>query len=179
MTIDGYSQVGINTTAPDAMLQIKSSNQVTPSNTDGVLIPKIDAFPVTNPTAAQQGMMVFLTAPASQSGFYYWDNTTTSWKPIAASQWTTTGANISNNNSGNVGIGTGAVAPSSLLTVKGNSIGFTQEDSSGVSKIGFFYQCWWRLASNTQRHESKFCYKRWCNANGIRKHNWKSWNWIC
>lgn len=138
MTIDGYSQVGINTTAPDAMLQIKSSNQVTPSNTDGVLIPKIDAFPVTNPTAAQQGMMVFLTAPASQSGFYYWDNTTTSWKPIAASQWTTTGANISNNNSGNVGIGTGAVAPSSLLTVKGNSIGFTQEDSSGVSKIGFF-----------------------------------------
>ena len=78
-----FSQVGINTTSPNAQLDIKSSNQTTPSNTDGILIPKIDAFPVTNPTAAQQGMMVYLTTVSSgkQPGFYYWDNTgTPQWK---------------------------------------------------------------------------------------------------
>ncbi len=76
-----YSQVGINTTTPSAQLDIRSSNQVTPSNTDGILIPKVDAFPVANPTAAQNGMMVFLTTASgsNQPGFYYWDNATASW----------------------------------------------------------------------------------------------------
>jgi hypothetical protein len=138
----GYSQVGINTTTPNAQLDIKSSNQAAPTNTDGILIPKIDAFPVINPTAAQQGMMVYLTtiSAGKQPGFYYWENSTISWKPIEGdpSFWTATGVNIANNNTGNVGIGTGASAPSSLLTVKKDGIGFTQEDISGVSKIGFY-----------------------------------------
>ncbi|MBC7642908.1 MAG: hypothetical protein H7174_11305, partial [Flavobacterium sp.] len=138
----GYSQVGINTTMPDAQLHIKSSNEVTPANNDGILIPKIDAFPVTNPTAAQNSMMVYLTTTSAgkQPGFYYWDNGSTSWKILGdtASDWTLTGTNLANNNSGNVGIGTGATAPSSLLTVKKVGIGFTQEDISGVSKIGFY-----------------------------------------
>lgn len=75
------AQVGINTTTPNAQLEIKSSNQVTPSNTDGLLIPKVDVFPATNPTAAQQGMMVYLTTTSGSNvpGFYYWDNTTTKW----------------------------------------------------------------------------------------------------
>jgi hypothetical protein len=38
------AQVGIGTTAPDAQLDIRSTNQVTPANTDGILIPKVDAF---------------------------------------------------------------------------------------------------------------------------------------
>ncbi len=77
----GFSQVGINTTNPQAQLEIKSSNQLTPSNTDGILIPKIDAFPLTNPTALQQGMMVYLTtiSAGKQPGFYYWDNVTVNW----------------------------------------------------------------------------------------------------
>jgi|GEM_PF-739361 len=130
--------IGINEPAPNAKLQINASSQINPNNSDGIIIPRINTFPIINPGLAQNGMLVFLTTPANQSGFYYWDNPTTAWKPIATSQWTTSGANISNNNIGNVGIGTGVIAPSSLLTVKGNSIGFTQEDSSGVSKIGFF-----------------------------------------
>jgi len=79
------AQVGIGTTAPNAQLDITSSNQATPVNTDGVLIPKIDAFPATNPTALQQGMLVYLTttttfASISKSpGFYYWDNPTSNW----------------------------------------------------------------------------------------------------
>jgi trimeric autotransporter adhesin len=65
------AQVGINTTLPDAQLDIRSSNQATPSNTDGILIPKIDAFPVTNPTLAQKGMLVYLTTISglNQPGF--------------------------------------------------------------------------------------------------------------
>ncbi|MGV3695738.1 tail fiber domain-containing protein [Flavobacterium sp.] len=82
-----WAQVGINTTAPNAQLEIKSSNQAAPANTDGILIPKIDAFPAINPTAAQQGMMVFLTTVSggNSPGFYYWNNPTLSWMGISAS----------------------------------------------------------------------------------------------
>lgn len=77
----GYSQVGVNTTTPNAQLDVRSSNQAAPSNTDGMLIPKIDTFPAVSPTAAQQGMLVYLTTTSGlkSPGFYYWDNTTTSW----------------------------------------------------------------------------------------------------
>ncbi len=96
----GYSQVGINTTSPNAQLDIKSSNQATPANNDGILIPKIDAFPVINPTAAQNSMMVYLTtiSAGKQPGFYYWDNTgTPQWKGISGnSGWQITG-NIGTN----------------------------------------------------------------------------------
>lgn len=83
------AQVGIGTTAPDAQLDIRSTNQVTPANTDGILIPKVDAFPATNPTAAQQGMLIYLTTPATfsstlrQPGFYYW-NDPTDWIGISS-----------------------------------------------------------------------------------------------
>jgi len=79
------AQVGIGNTSPNAQLDISSSNQATPANTDGVLVPKIDAFPATNPTMSQQGMLVYLTTTATFSsvskspGFYYWDNGTTNW----------------------------------------------------------------------------------------------------
>ncbi|MEE9349594.1 MAG: tail fiber domain-containing protein [Flavobacteriaceae bacterium] len=74
------AQVGINTTSPNAQLDIRSSSQVTPTNKDGLLIPKIDEYPVSNPTVAQDGMLVFATGDGSVTkGFYYWDNTTSSW----------------------------------------------------------------------------------------------------
>ncbi|MEC4049813.1 hypothetical protein OX284_010270 [Flavobacterium sp. SUN046] len=87
------AQVGVNTTTPSAQLDIVSSNQATPSNTDGILIPRINAFPVTNPTASQQSMMVYLTTTSgsNQPGFYYWDNTSTSWKGIGSTGWALTG----------------------------------------------------------------------------------------
>ena len=79
-----FSQVGINTTSPNASLDIQSSNQATPANTDGILIPKIDEYPSVNPTVAQDGMIVFASGTGSVTkGFYYWDNTTTSWKPFS------------------------------------------------------------------------------------------------
>jgi hypothetical protein len=90
------AQVGINTTNPNAQLDIRSSNQATPSNTDGILIPKVDTFPATNPTAAQQGMLVYLTTTSGTDlpGFYYWDNPTTDWIAIGnnnTNSWTVAG----------------------------------------------------------------------------------------
>lgn len=117
MAFEGFSQVGINTSSPNAQLDVRSSNQATPSNTDGILIPKIDAFPITNPTAAQTGMMVYLTtvSGANQPGFYYWDNAMLSWIPLKGnsdSDWyeqTTTTAPDNINDAmyhlGNVSIG--------------------------------------------------------------------------
>jgi hypothetical protein len=77
------AQVGIATQDPKALLDIRTPNQATPTNEDGILIPKVDDFPVTNPTVDQDGLMVFVTGVGTPSkGFYYWDNTTTIWTAI-------------------------------------------------------------------------------------------------
>ena len=70
------AQVGINNTNPKASLDIEASNSVAPTNTDGLLIPRIDTFPAVDPTVVQQGMMVYLTTTSGGNapGFYYWDN---------------------------------------------------------------------------------------------------------
>jgi len=75
------AQVGIGTTTPKSSLDIEVSDASNPSNTDGLLIPRIDVFPIGNPTADQQGMLVYLTTAvgANVPGFYYWNNPTTTW----------------------------------------------------------------------------------------------------
>ena len=77
------------------MKESRSALDSSPANTDGVLIPKIDAFPLTNPTATQQGMMVYLTTSSgsNEPGFYYWDNVTTDWKPLGnnSNTWSISG----------------------------------------------------------------------------------------
>ncbi len=78
------AQVGIGTTTPQATLDIPASDAVAPTTEDGILIPRIDNFPTTNPTLAQDGMMVFVTGNgAPTKGFYYWDNTTTNWIAVS------------------------------------------------------------------------------------------------
>ena len=76
-----FAQVGINTTTPNAQLDIRATSATAPSNTDGLLIPKVNIFPATNPTAAQQGMLLYLTTTSGSNapGFYYWDNPTATW----------------------------------------------------------------------------------------------------
>ena len=92
----GQAQVGIGTATPHAQLEIKSSNEATPAITDGLLIPKVNNFPATNPTVAQQGMLVYLknVSGTNQPGFYYWDFGTLTWLPIGnsnSSGWNITG----------------------------------------------------------------------------------------
>lgn len=67
------AQFGIRTQDPKAVVDIRASNEVNPSNQDGILIPRIDQFPSLSPTAAQTGMLVYLTTTDS-AGFFYWDN---------------------------------------------------------------------------------------------------------
>jgi len=91
------AQVGINTTDPKAQLEIKSSSETTPTNTDGLLIPKVTAFPATNPTVAQNGMLVYLASSfaGNPSGFYYWNNPTLTWTAVGNNN--TTAWNLSGN----------------------------------------------------------------------------------
>ena len=93
-----FEQVGINTTTPNAQLDIRATSATAPTNTDGLLIPKVDVFPATNPTAAQQGMLVYLTTTSGTNtpGFYYWDNPTTTWfsLKVNASGWQLAGNNV-------------------------------------------------------------------------------------
>lgn len=93
--IVSYGQVGINTTSPNAQFDINASNPVSPSNLDGILIPRVTTFPAINPTILQHGMLVFLTTVSglNQPGFYYWNNPTSSWIGISSSGngWSITG----------------------------------------------------------------------------------------
>jgi len=83
------AQVGIGTTSPKSSLDIKASSQSTPNNTDGILIPRFDAFPATNPGANQDGMLAFLNNAigTDDKGFYYWDDDQERWINIGAEEW--------------------------------------------------------------------------------------------
>ena len=116
-----FSQVGIGTTTPKAQLDIVASDKANPSNIDGILIPRIEKFPATNPTIDQNGMLVFLNKDIAgfPSGFYYWSADTGSWKALAGSTGsgsaefykpgtTSSAGNITDPifREGNIGIGT-------------------------------------------------------------------------
>ncbi|SCY25706.1 tail fiber domain-containing protein [Flavobacterium caeni] len=79
-----FSQVGIGNTSPKAQLDISASSATAPTNSDGILIPRINAFPSINPTAAQDGMLVFLTNSVGTNlpGFYYWSQPALAWVGI-------------------------------------------------------------------------------------------------
>jgi hypothetical protein len=149
----GTSKIGFFTNATDAFLQTHSNTDLSFTTNDGlakmtlqkttgnlgigVTAPseklevngKIKATNLQVTTSAGAGKV--LTSDAI-------GNATWTTPVLAGNSWTTIGTNIANNNTGNIGVGTGATVPSSLLTVKKNGIGFTQEDLSGATKIGFF-----------------------------------------
>ena len=106
-----YAQVGIATTTPKATLDIVASNQATPTNNDGILIPRVDAFSATNPTIDQDAMIVYLstTVGTDTPGFYYWNNATTTWLPFGGES---TGWEILGN--------TGTVSGTNFLGTKDN-----------------------------------------------------------
>jgi len=81
----GHAQVGVGNTNPQATLDISASSTTIPANNDGILIPRMSAFPATSPTAAQDGMLIFYTGTARNGkGFYFWNQTITDWVYIAS-----------------------------------------------------------------------------------------------
>ena len=83
LNINLNAQVGIGTTSPNGLLDITSASPSTPIATDGLLIPRVSAFP--SPVGvAQNGMMVFLTTAfaANKIGIHYYDFPSLTWKRV-------------------------------------------------------------------------------------------------
>jgi hypothetical protein len=104
ISFSSFAQVGINNTNPQSTLDISASSVSLPTPTDGILIPRVSNFPITNPTANQQGMLVFLTTNSTFStifkpkGFYYWNFPTLDWIGVTSteSEKTSLDINVSN-----------------------------------------------------------------------------------
>lgn len=97
-----YSQVGIGTTTPDntAALDITST-------TSGLLIPRMTEAQRLAIVTPATGLMVYETD--TTPGFWYYDGTI--WTTFGADlDWTVSGNDIYNANTGNVGVGTASPA---------------------------------------------------------------------
>ncbi len=105
--------VGINNTTPhaSAILDVKSNNK-------GILLPRTSTtsrVAIVNPA---KGLILYDT---TTSGF--WFHNGTAWAQLsvggASNYWTTSGSDIYNNNTGNVGIGTNT--PAAKIHIKGTA----------------------------------------------------------
>ncbi len=58
--------IGINTSAPQAQLDIQAKNTDTPENSAGMLFPTVSRFSSVDPAQGQNGMLVFLITQVRQ-----------------------------------------------------------------------------------------------------------------
>lgn len=117
--------VGIGTNAPNAsaQLDVVSTNK-------GMLVPRMTTAQRTAIAAPASGLLVYDT---DVSGFMYYNSSV--WAQLSttgssSNQWTTTGTDISNNNSGNVGIG--RPATTSKLSIAGSLALYSGSTNSGT-----------------------------------------------
>ena len=82
------AQIGVNNTNPKSILDIAASNPSNPTQTDGILLPRISKLPSINPTADQDGMLAFLDTPDGhyKKGLHYWNNSLSTWVPYGG-EW--------------------------------------------------------------------------------------------
>lgn len=165
------AQVGINTTDPKSLLDIPATNASTPTATDGILIPRINAFPATNPGADQNGMLVFLstTVGANSPGFYYWEQASASWVPVGNNTntgWKLTGNMAStsdyfgtNNDQDVVFRRFGSLA--GTIGAVNTSFGWFSGQGGGVRKASFGFQA---LQINGGSDNSAFGYQSMITA---------------
>lgn len=65
------AQLGINNENPNALLDIKSMDENTPTKIDGIIIPKTNTLP---PNGTTKGQLLFLENNSNLANdFYYWD----------------------------------------------------------------------------------------------------------
>lgn len=107
--------------ASSAMLDIKSTGK-------GLLIPRMTLVQRNAVASPANGLLIYQTD--NNAGYYYYNGS--GWVQFstgsATNYWTQNGANINNNNGGNVGVGTNS--PVSKLTVQ------TSLNSTGLTHIG-------------------------------------------
>jgi hypothetical protein len=78
-SVNTFAQIGINTLTPQATLDIVEPNPTNPSNTSGVIVPRVTTLNTTN--AKEVGLLVFFNSPdVAQRGFYWWNGT--AWRPF-------------------------------------------------------------------------------------------------
>ncbi len=107
-----FAQVGIGTTTPNtsAMLDINST-------TKGLLVPRMTLIEKNAIVTPANGLLIYQTDGVS--GFWYYDGT--SWQPFGADlDWTVSGTDMYNANTGNVGVGN--VAPTAKFHVTGTTV---------------------------------------------------------
>jgi len=107
-----FSQVGIGTTTPDSssILDIEST-------TSGLLIPRMTQTQRLAITTPATGLLVYETDTIP--GFWYYDGG--SWTTFGAdADWTISGTDMYNANTGNIGIGN--TTPSTLLHITGTTV---------------------------------------------------------
>ena len=85
-------RVGINTASPAALLDVKAADPAQPEATDGLLVPRVNSFPASNPGALQNGMMIYLLNAQGNNapGLYCWNNGAGAWEqlgPAKEQQW--------------------------------------------------------------------------------------------
>lgn len=77
------AQVGINTEEPEAILDIKPLSQSDPEKNVGLIVPCIESFPATTPSAEQHSMIAFQSnadpAGYEDNSFYFWNNAQSIW----------------------------------------------------------------------------------------------------
>ncbi|MGB0973441.1 MAG: hypothetical protein ACPGU9_00470 [Flavobacteriaceae bacterium] len=113
INISSFAQVGIGTTNPDgsSILELNSTTQ-------GMLTPRMLQSERDAITSPATGLLIYQTD--STPGFYYYNGT--AWVPFSGvdNDWTVSGNNIYNANTGNVGVGN--TAPTAQFHVSGITI---------------------------------------------------------
>lgn len=136
--------VGIGTTSftPDAaaMLEIRSPSG-NPANSKGLLIPRVTyADRPSGVGAGSNGMLIYQTDDngTETHGFYYWDNTITTWLPFLSSSassstagWLTLGNDGTNALTNFIG-----TKDNQSLTIRTNNVQRIRVDSMGLVGIG-------------------------------------------
>ncbi|NQY28399.1 MAG: hypothetical protein HRT69_02900 [Flavobacteriaceae bacterium] len=113
LCVKANAQVGIGTTTPDAssILEIQS-------NIGGILIPRMSEAQKLAIVSPATGLLVYETDTAP--GFWYYNGTVWTTFGGVDLDWTISGTDMYNANSGNVGVGT--AMPTNKLHVEGTAV---------------------------------------------------------
>ena len=123
--------VGIGTNTPNSSAQLEVT-----SISKGLLIPRMTTLQRTAIGSPANGLMVYDT---NLSAFYFYNGNSGSWNAVnsggsGGNNWATTGNNIYNSNTGNVGIGLTA-GMKEKFSLKGNLF-ITHRDPNDISNGG-------------------------------------------